>query len=89
MVVGIARSRGLQKYLVKNKTPPPKQRRNEESCDGSSRVVAVPVIVEPVVVRHHLVVIPVAIPDIQVVVRRVAEMCEAPPVPLLAKRYQT
>jgi len=38
------------------------------------------VIVEPVVVRDHLTVVPIAIADIQVAVR-VAEICEIPSIP--------
>ncbi len=39
-------------------------------------VVAVPVIVEPVVVRLPATLVPVPVPDVQVVVRRVAECAE-------------
>ena len=51
--------------------------------------MTIPIVVEPVVVRHHPAFVPVAVADIQVVVRRVAEMCEEPPRPLPAKRYHT
>lgn len=51
-------------------------------CGRGSGVVAVPVVVEPVVVRNDLAVVPVPIADVQVAVRRVAEMCGGPSVPL-------
>ena len=71
----------------KNKTPLPQQRRNEENCERRRRVVTVPVVVEPVVVRHDLAVVPVTIPNVEVTVR-VADMCEAPPVPLPVREYR-
>ena len=72
-----------------DKTPLPEQGRNEKSCERSRRVVDVPVVVEPVVVRYNLALVPVTIADVEIVVRRVVKMCEAPPVPLPAKRYHT
>jgi hypothetical protein len=65
----------------KNKTLPFRER-NEVSCERRRRVVAVPVVVEPVVVRHHTAVVPVAVPDIQVAVGRVAETCKVSPMSL-------
>lgn len=51
----------------KNKTPPNGER-SEESCEPSSRIVGIPVVVEPVVVRHPLPVLEVRVTDAQVVV---------------------
>ena len=48
--------------------------------------MTIPIVVEPVVVRLHPAFVPVAIADVQVVVRRVTEMCEVPSKPLPAKR---
>ena len=51
-----------------NKTLPLKQERNEESCVAESRVVAVPVVVEPVPVENYLVTILVEIRDVEVAI---------------------
>ena len=48
---------------------------------GRGGVVEVPVVVEIVVVRDHLAVVPVTVPHVEVAVR-VAEMYEAPSMPL-------
>jgi hypothetical protein len=48
--------------------------------------MAIPVVVEPVVVRHNLAIVPVAITHVKFAIR-VAEMCEAPSMSLPAKEY--
>ena len=52
----------------KNKTPPLIRERNEKICEQSNGVVAVPVVVEPVVVTLPLAVVEVEATDIQVAV---------------------
>ena len=42
--------------------------RSEESCEAEGRVVAVPVVVEPVPVHHHLAAVLVEIRDVEVAV---------------------
>lgn len=64
-----------------NKTLPRKQERNEASCVAETRVVAVPVVVEPVPVEDHLVTILVEIRDIEVAVAVPHNTCKAPSVP--------
>ena len=56
------------------------RRRNKQSCVQSRRVVAVPVVVEPVDIPVPPAAVPVQIPDIQVAVR-VAVAYEAPSMP--------
>ena len=51
------------------------------SCDNGSRVVVVPVIVEPVVVPVPRTIVPVQVADIDIAVR-VAVMYNMPSVPL-------
>jgi hypothetical protein len=43
--------------------------RNEESCEHHSRIVGVPVVIEPVVVHDPLAIVPVEVTDIEVAVR--------------------
>lgn len=57
------------------------RRRNEVSCADSRRVLIVPVVVEPIVVRAVRTVVPIAVADVEIAVA-VAKACEAPPMPL-------
>jgi len=65
----------------KNKTLPAGRERNEVSCEQSRGVVAVPVVVEPVVVPVPRPVVEVQIADIEVAVR-VAVAYRMLPLPL-------
>lgn len=50
-----------------NKTLPTKcQERNDESCETTSRVVVIPVVVEPVPIHDNLVTVIVEIRDVEV-----------------------
>ena len=57
--------------------------RNKKICDGSRRILTIPVVVEPVVVPVQLAIVPIQVADIQVAVRRVAKMYEVSPIPPL------
>jgi len=52
----------------RNKTLPINRERTWESCEHRFRVIAIPVVVEPVVAPVPRPVIPVQIPDVQVAV---------------------
>ncbi len=51
-----------------NKTPPGNERRNEESCEAQSRVIVVPVVVEPVPVQDNLTTVLDEVRDVEVTI---------------------
>ena len=54
---------------LQNKTLPTKcQERNDESCETTSRVVVIPVVVEPVPIHDNLVTVIVEIRDVEVAI---------------------
>jgi len=57
--------------------------RNKKICNGSRRIPAVPVVVEPFVVPVQFAIVPIQVTDIQVAVRRVPKMYEISPIPPL------
>ncbi len=54
---------------------------NEESCEAERGIVAVPVVVEPVPVQHHLAIVLDEVRHVQVAVAVPDDMCKVPSMP--------